>query len=130
MRDINRVLLLGRLGMDPELKKSQNDISYTTFNLATENYIKSKNESETTWHRVVVWGKTAEYCTKYLRKGSPTFIEGKFKTRKYEDKEGTTHYMHEVHAERVTIMQQKVVTAPTAYEADADPEQVQISLMS
>ncbi len=131
MRDVNRVLLLGRLGMDPELKKTQNEISFTTFNLATENYIKSRDESETTWHRVVVWGKTAERCVKILKKGSTTFVEGRYKTRKYEDKDGHVNYMHEVHADKVTMMQQKVVIAPATFAAESDPAtEVQPQLQS
>ena len=103
MRDINRALLLGRLGMDPILRISKSGTPFTSFNLATEAYIKSKNESETTWHRIVVWGQQAQWCSEGLKKGMPVFIEGRLKVRKYEA-DGTVNYMHEVHADKVNSL--------------------------
>jgi single-strand DNA-binding protein len=107
MRDINRTMLLGRLGMDPVLRVSKNGIPFTSFNLATEMYIKSKNESETTWHRVVVWGKQAQWCAEDLKKGMPVFVEGRMKVRKYENDEGVVNYMHEVHVDKVNFLHRK-----------------------
>lgn len=103
MRDINRTMLLGRLGMDPVLRVSKNGTPFTSFNLATETYIRSKNESETTWHRVVIWGKQAQWCAEDMKKGMPLFIEGRMRVRKYEA-DGEVNYMHEVHAEKVNFL--------------------------
>ena len=107
MRDINRVMLLGRLGTDPVLRKTKNGIAVTQFNLATEAYHKSREESETTWHRIVTWGRPAELVSEELKKGMAVFLEGGIRVRKYEDEEGETHYIHEVHADRVNFLHKR-----------------------
>lgn len=107
MRDINRSMLLGRLGADPVLRVSKNGIPFTSFSLATEMYIKARNESETTWHRIVVWGKQAQWCAEDLKKGMPVFVEGKMRVRKYEDDEGKVNYLHEVHVDKVNFLHRK-----------------------
>jgi single-strand DNA-binding protein len=107
MRDINRVILMGRLGTDPVLKQTKNGISVCQFSLATEVYSKVREEAETTWHRVVVWGKTAEQAGAELKRGMGVFIEGGIRVRKYQDDEGETHYIHEVHADRVTFLHRR-----------------------
>ena len=110
MRDINRIMLLGRLGADPILRFTKNGIAVTNFSLATESYNKSKNEGETTWHRIVTWGKDAEQVNQELKKGMSVFIEGGMKVRKYQDEEGETHYIHEVHVDRVNFLHRKAKT--------------------
>ena len=107
MRDINRTLLLGRLGMDPVLRFTKNGTPVANFNLATEHYNKSKNESETTWHRVVTWGKPAKKVSEELKKGMPVFVEGGMRVRKYQDDEGEVHYIHEVHVDKVNFLHTK-----------------------
>ena len=99
MASYNRVTLLGNLGQDPELRYTQNKTAVTSFSLATTEYRKSADggsQSVTDWHRVVVWGKQAENCNKYLRKGRTVFIEGRLHTRSWEDKNGQKHRITEV----------------------------------
>lgn len=99
MASYNRVTLLGNLGQDPELRYTQNQTAFTSLSLATTEYRKSADggsQSITDWHRVVVWGKQAENCNKYLRKGRTVFIEGRLHTRSWEDKNGQKHRITEV----------------------------------
>ncbi|MBC7396758.1 MAG: single-stranded DNA-binding protein [Bdellovibrionales bacterium] len=104
MRDINRVMLLGRLGTDPVLRFTKNGTAVANFSLATEVYNKAKNESETTWHRIVTWGKPAEKVNDELKKGMSVFLEGGMRVRKYQDDEGEVHYIHEVHVDNVKFL--------------------------
>ncbi len=128
MNDINRILLLGRLGADPIMRETQSGIKVTSFSLATDLFLKTKNASETTWHRVVVWGKPAEKCHEELKKGMPVFIEGKMKSKKFEDKEGETRYVYEAHADQVRFLHRNLNLKTTFLDqesvADAiDPPQ-------
>ena len=107
MRDINRVMLLGRLGTDPVLRFTKNGTAVSNFSLATEVYNKTKNESETTWHRIVTWGKPAEKVNEELKKGMSVFLEGGMRVRKYQDDEGEVHYIHEVHVDKVNFLHKK-----------------------
>ena len=88
---VNRVLLIGRLGADPETKYTPDGTMVVNFRMATDESYKNKQGekvSKTEWHRIVVWGKLAEICTNYLGKGSLVFIEGKLQTRTWDDKDG------------------------------------------
>ncbi len=107
MRDINRVMLLGRLGTDPVLRFTKNGTAVANFSLATEIYNKTKNESETTWHRIVTWGKPAERVNEELKKGMSVFLEGGVRVRKYQDDEGELHYIHEVHVDNVKFLHKR-----------------------
>jgi single-strand DNA-binding protein len=108
MAGINKVILIGNLGRDPELRYTQGGTAVATLNLATtRSYTKQgSNErvEETEWHRVTVWGKTAEFCNQYLSKGRQVYVEGRLQTRKYEDKDGVTRYSTEVVAETVQFL--------------------------
>ena len=98
MSGLNRVMLIGRLGKDPEIKYSQNGMAVCNFSMATsENWTDKQGEKQerVEWHRVCVFGKQAEILEKYLQKGSQVYIEGRLQTRSY-DKEGQTHYTTEV----------------------------------
>ena len=95
----NSVRLIGHLGDDPKVRKLDSGKTVANFSIATnEIYKDSKGEkqSETTWHRLVAWGKQAEIAEKYLKKGSEITIEGKLTNRQWEDKNGEKHYMTEV----------------------------------
>ena len=118
MPDINRVMLLGRLGGDPVLRTAKTGTQFVTFNMATETWIKSKNEAETTWHRVIAWGNPAQKCSDELKKGMSVLIEGKMKVRKYEDESGKTNYMHEVHVDKVNFLHKKHPVPQMALSAD------------
>jgi single-strand DNA-binding protein len=95
----NSVRLLGHLGEDPKVRRLESGKSVANFSIATnEVYRDSRGEkqNETTWHRLVAWGKQAEIAEKYLKKGSEITIEGKLTNRSWEDKDGEKHYITEV----------------------------------
>jgi single-strand DNA-binding protein len=102
---VNKVILVGRLGQKPELKQTQSG-AVANFGIATnEKWMKDGQKQERTeWHKIVVWGKTAENCAQYLDKGSQVFLEGKIQTRQWQDKEGQTKYTTEIHALGVTFL--------------------------
>lgn len=104
---MNRAVLLGNLGRDPELKYTQNQVPVCSFSIATTE--KRKDQSGqwvevTEWHRIVAWQKTAENCGKYLTKGSKVLVEGKIQTRKYEAKDGSDKYVTEIVAQSVHFL--------------------------
>lgn len=106
MSSINRVLLLGNLGKDPDVKTIDSGKSVANFSIATtETWKNAKGEKvqDTTWHNIVLWGKPAEIAQKYLHKGDQVFIEGKIKTRSYE-KDGVTKYITEVVGDNITLL--------------------------
>jgi single-strand DNA-binding protein len=100
-------MLLGRLGTDPVLRQTKNGTPVANFSLATEVYNRTKNEGETTWHRVVTWGKPAELVHTELKKGMAVFVEGGIRVRKFQDDEGEFHYIHEIHVDRVNFLHSK-----------------------
>jgi single-strand DNA-binding protein len=106
MAGVNKVILIGNLGRDPELRYTKNGQAVANFTLATtENWTKDGNREERTeWHRIVAWGKTAELCTQYLTKGRTVYIEGQIRTREWEDKEGHKRQTTEVHAQTVQFL--------------------------
>ena len=107
MAGINKVILVGNLGKDPEVRYLDNGVAVANFSLATtENYKNKEGErvSQTEWHNVVLWRGLAEVAEKYLKKGASVYIEGKIKTRKWEDKEGITRYSTEVLGDNMTML--------------------------
>lgn len=99
-RSVNKVILLGRLGKDPELKYTPSGQAVTKFSLATSERWKDKANGEfqerTEWHNIVCWAKLAETASQYLTKGSSVYLEGRIQTRSWDDKEAKRHYMTEV----------------------------------
>jgi single-strand DNA-binding protein len=108
MAGINKVILIGNLGRDPELRYTQNGQPVANFSLATSENWTDKSSGEkvekTEWHRVVVWGRTAEHCSQYLAKGRTVYIEGRLQTRDWEDKEGQKRSTTEVNAQTVQFL--------------------------
>jgi len=107
MAGVNKVILVGNLGKDPEVKHLDNGVAVANFSLATtENYKNKEGEkvSQTEWHNIVLWRGLAEVAEKYLKKGSSVYIEGKIKTRKWEDKDGNTRYNTEILADNMTML--------------------------
>ncbi|MBI2026296.1 MAG: single-stranded DNA-binding protein [Deltaproteobacteria bacterium] len=107
MSGVNKVIIVGRLGTDPEVRYTTNGTSVTNFSVATsENWNdKEGNKQERTeWHRIVVWGKMGELCSQYLKKGRQVFIEGRIQTRSWEDKEGQKRYTTEIVAQNVQFL--------------------------
>ncbi|MCH5276495.1 MAG: single-stranded DNA-binding protein [Desulfovibrionaceae bacterium] len=112
---LNKVMIIGHLGRDPELRYTQNGTPVTTLNVATdESYMdKDGNKVERTeWHRVVVFQRSAENCSQYLSKGSMVFVEGRLQTRKWQDQQGQDRYSTEIKADRVQFLDRKGDRAP------------------
>src|SRR3954454_17572408 len=106
MGSVNKVILIGNLGADPELKYTPSQRPLCNLRIATTEVYKDKagqRQEKTEWHRVTVWGDQAENCSKYLSKGRSVYIEGKLQTRTY-DKEGQKHYATDVVADRVVFL--------------------------
>ena len=105
---VNKVILLGRLGQDPELKYTPSGAAVCSFSLATTESWNDKNSGQkqerTEWHRVVVWGKLAELCNQYLAKGRQAFVEGRLQTRSWDDKSGQKRYTTEINATTVQFI--------------------------
>jgi single-strand DNA-binding protein len=107
MASLNRVVIMGNLGQDPELRYTQNQTPVCTLNVATTDYRTSpdgQRQEFTEWHRVVVWSKQAENCSKYLTKGRTVLVEGRLQTRSWEDKQGQKKYMTEIVANNVQFV--------------------------
>jgi len=106
MAGVNKAIILGRLGRDPELRYLQNGQPVCKLNIATSRkYTNKNNESveETEWHRVSVWGKQAEHCNNFLTKGREVYVEGRLRTSSY-DKDGQKHYTTEIVADAVQFI--------------------------
>ena len=106
MGSVNKVILVGNLGADPELKYTQSSRAVANMSVATTETYKDKSgqkQEKTEWHRITVWGDQAENCSKYLAKGRSVYIEGKLQTRSYE-KDGQKHYSTEVVADRIVFL--------------------------
>jgi single-strand DNA-binding protein len=107
MAGINKVILIGNLGRDPELRYTQGGTAVATLNLATTRAYTNRNNErveETEWHRVTVWGKDAENANKYLTKGRQVYVEGRLRTHSYDDKDGVKRYSTEIVAETVQYL--------------------------
>jgi single-strand DNA-binding protein len=107
---INKVILVGNLGQDPELRQTDGGASVCNFSVATNERWTGKDgqaQERTEWHRVVVWSRTAEACDQYLHKGSQVYVEGSLQTREYEDRDGNKRYTTEVKAFKVLFLSDK-----------------------
>ena len=107
MAGVNKVMIIGRLGSDPEVKQITSGNTVATLSVATSESWNDKNgqkQERTEWHRVVVWGKTAELCGKYLSKGRQLYLEGRLQTRSWEDQQGQKKYTTEIVATTVQFL--------------------------
>jgi single-strand DNA-binding protein len=107
MGSVNKVILVGNLGRDAELRYTPGGAAVTTFSLATTETWKDKEgqkQEQTEWHRINLWGKPAEAVTEYLTKGKQVYVEGRLQTRKWKDKDGNDKYSTEVRADRVVLL--------------------------
>jgi single-strand DNA-binding protein len=104
---INKVILIGRLGKDPEMRFTQTGRAVTSFTMATSDYWMDQNnerQERTEWHRIVAWAKLAETCAKILSKGKLVYIEGRIQTRAWDDKDGNKRYTTEIIANTMQIL--------------------------
>lgn len=107
MSSLNKVMLIGRLGQDPEVRYTQSNTAVATLSLATSERYKDGNgeqQERTEWHRVVAWGRLAEICQQYLHKGSLIYVEGPLQTRSWEDNQGQKRYTTEIKALQMTML--------------------------
>ncbi len=108
MAGINKVILVGRLGNDPEVRYTPGGSAFVRFSVATSEEWRDKTTGEkkerTEWHRVVAWDKLGERCAEYLAKGRQVYVEGRLQTRSYEDKEGVKRYSTEIVANDVQFL--------------------------
>lgn len=101
MSSLNKAMIIGRLGQDPEVRYTQSNTAVATLSVATSEKYKDRNgelQESTEWHRVVAWGRLAEICQEYLKKGSLAYFEGPIQTREWEDKDGQKRYTTEIKA--------------------------------
>ena len=123
---INKVILVGNLGRDPEIRYTQSGTAVANFTLASSERWKDKNTGEmqdrTEWHRIVVWGKLAEICSQYLSKGRQVYIEGRLQTREWEDKDGNKRYTTEVVANEMKMLGSRDTRESTDAFRPAEPE--------
>lgn len=104
---VNKVILIGNLGQDPEVRRLENGVAVAKFSVATTERYKDRNgemQSQTEWHSVVVWRQLAELAEKYLKKGKQVFVEGKLTHRKWQDKDGNNRYTTEVVADSFRML--------------------------
>jgi single-strand DNA-binding protein len=104
---VNKVILVGRLGKDPELRYTPQGTAVATFSLATDERYKDKagqQQQKTEWHNLVVWRGLAEVCGKYLHKGKQIYIEGKIQTRSYDDRDGNKRYITEIVVDQMQML--------------------------
>lgn len=110
MSSVNKVILIGNVGKDPETRFSESGTAIANLTIATTNRFKNKQgqtQEDTEWHRVVAYGKLAEIIDKYVQKGKPLYIEGRLQTRKWTDKQGVDRYTTEIVAEQMQMLGQK-----------------------
>jgi single-strand DNA-binding protein len=129
MSGVNKVILVGHLGSDPEIRYTTGGTPVGNFRMATTERWVSKNGERgerTEWHRIVVWGKLAEICAEYLVKGKQVYIEGRLQTRQWQDKEGAKRFTTEVTANNMVMLgkagDRVEVSAPQGY-ADVPAEE-------
>jgi single-strand DNA-binding protein len=107
MASVNKVILLGNLGSDPELRYTPSGRTVANFSIATSEQWTNKDgekEEKTEWHRIVAWGRLGEICGEYLSKGSQIYIEGRIQTRAWEDKDGNKRYTTEIIAQNMQML--------------------------
>ncbi len=104
---LNKVMLIGNLGADPETRYTQDGTCVCNIRVATTEKFKNRNgeqQERTEWHRVVLWGRLGEIAGQYLRKGSKVYIEGKIETRKWQDRDGNDRYTTEIRAQEMKML--------------------------
>jgi single-strand DNA-binding protein len=123
MRGVNKVILVGNLGADPEVRYASSGAAVVNFRIATsENWTNKEGgkETRTEWHRIVAFGKLAEICAEYLNKGKQVYVEGRLQSRSWEDKEGNKRWTTEVVANNVVMLGGAAAGGPLASDQARD----------
>ncbi len=127
---VNKVILIGNLGKDPESQTFDSGVKKTSFPLATSEEYKDKEGNkvqQTEWHNIVLWRGLAEVAEKYLAKGNSVFIEGKIKTRSWEDKDGNKRYITEIVGDNMTMLgSRKQQNEDTSAPAETDTSEAEV----
>ncbi len=124
-RGLNKVMIIGRLGRDPEMRYTPSGRPVTTFSVATSrswNTSDGERHTETEWFNVVAWGSLAEICKQYLTKGQQVYVEGRLQTRHWDDQEGNKHVSTEIVANEMIILGERRETSDLAPEIEAGEE--------
>jgi len=125
MAGVNKVILVGNLGKDPELRYTPSGQAVATFSLATGRKWKDKEgqmQDQTDWHNIVTWGRQAEIAKEYLKKGSPIFIEGRIQYRTYNDRDGNKRYITEIVAQSLQMLGRKGAEAAPEVPMETEVE--------
>ena len=123
MASLNRVMLIGNLGQDPDLKYTPTGKAVANFTIATTARWKDKdgqNQERTEWHRIVLWGRQAEIAKDYLRKGKQIYLEGRLQTRNYDDKDGNKKWITEIVCDRFLMLGRKEETGAEEFPSGAE----------
>lgn len=123
MAGINKVILVGNLGADPEIRYTPSGMAVANFRLATSETRPNKEgqkETKTEWHRIVTFGKLAEICGEYLSKGKQVYIEGRIQTRSWDDKDGNKKYITEIVANTMQMLGSKDSSASASHEGPGE----------
>ncbi|MBF0121218.1 MAG: single-stranded DNA-binding protein [Desulfobacterales bacterium] len=121
MGSLNKVILIGNLGKDPEVRYSQSGLAVANFSLATTDFITGKNgekENRTEWHKIVAFGKLGETCANYLSKGKQVYIEGRLQTRDWQDKDGNKRTTTEIVASQMVLLGHKDPSEPSGNKVE------------
>ena len=113
-RSVNKVILVGNLGKDPELRYTNSGVAVATFSIATNESWKDPDgnlQERTQWHNIVAWRKLAEICGEYLKKGNKVYVEGRLQHRNYDDKNGVKRYVSEIVLDEMVMLDSKGTTA-------------------
>jgi single-strand DNA-binding protein len=132
MSGVNKAILLGNLGKDPEIRNLESGAKVATFSLATNRSYKAQDGrkiEETEWHNIVLWGPQADLAEKFLTKGKQVFIEGRIRTRQWDDKEGIKRYTTEIVGENITFLgggRDQREDPPPHTDEDVSPEKTAV----
>ncbi|HET6267116.1 MAG TPA: single-stranded DNA-binding protein [Acidobacteriota bacterium] len=123
MKSINKVTLIGHVGRQSEIRYTQGGAPVANFSMATNEYWTNntgERQERTEWHKIVAWGKLAEFCQEYIQKGSYLYIEGRLQTRNYEDRDGVKRYVTEIRANEIGLLDRKPGAETGAATGPAD----------
>lgn len=132
MAGVNKVILVGRLGRDPEVRYTPSGVAVANFSMATSEEWKDKDTGEkkerTEWHRIVAWRRLGEICGEYLHKGSQIYIEGKLQTRDWEDRDGNKRYTTEIVAQNMQMLDSPAKEGKAVSEEERYPVEEPVSI--
>ena len=131
MASVNKVILVGNLGGDPELRYTPSGKAVATVNIATHEQWTTKEgekSERTEWHRIVAWGRLGEICGEYLHKGSPVYLEGRLQTRSWEDREGNKRYTTEIVAQTMQMLGSPARAGKASAADERFPDEEPISI--